>query len=73
MTDGILNSNDIDKKLLSHCIKYYRMNRFKRLFNSRYQAEVKQGRKGNIANRVLKQLGCMTKNYGPYTEDEDAN
>ena len=73
LADDILNSKDIDKKLLNQCIKYYKMNRFKRLFNSRYQAEVKRGSKGNIVNRVLRQLGCMTKNYGPYTEDEDAN
>lgn len=68
--DELLKNKVIDKKMLNSLINYYGKNRFKRLFNIRYQAEIKRGGKGDIPNRVLMQLGCMTKFYGPYKEDE---
>lgn len=65
-----MDDKKLNQRLLAHAIKYYGKNRFKRLFNSRYQAEIKRGGKGDIPNLVLRQLGCMTKFYGPYKEDE---
>ena len=70
MDDKLLNADGIDKRLLEHAIKYYGKNRFKRLYKSRLQKETARGLKGDIPNRVLRQLICMEMYYGPYKEDE---
>ena len=60
----------LDNQLLTHLVDYYGMDRFKQLYSIRYKEELRNGGKGNIPNRVLKQLVNMEAYYSPYKKDK---